>query len=570
MATKEELLSWKGSLDVPTPAQELNTWTIDTTNLSTYAGAVEETTPAPTGTTPPAETTTFTETTPTTDNSDSFSYSTETQKDNLTNPYDLDRNDILNKKYALWQKYADAVGSFSKWDIVDKMRLKTWWVADLDSAISNLEVDLNKSRPELMQRYANVIDPAKREQLIAKEESNISKQINELSAVRKYRLGTIKDMTDAEIARWEQKLKGLEAQFDLYTSVLWDIEKWDKVQSEIEKTALDIQKKRLELKWLESKYWLEFIPGKTQYWSTDFTSLKDKYPNNASFKNNNPGNIKYNEQWANTLKQYGIEIQKGSEALDGWNFARYNSVEDAIVGRDILLFQTSTYPNMTVDNAMKRYSNNGYWAEIVPSVNWNKLMKDLTSAEQTKLIMWQLKWEDQAMYQELISSGIDPTRLVVEWQYKKTGLTESEQKEADKLKESEQYNITTAEDFNKLQKTSSSNAVTKMTPEFVDKTLEDNIWKWDISSWDVDDLLKKSSDDIYNTYIKAELVNNLTNETNADVIVKTVKDSLESYSEDEMLEILKEAWIFDKEWLKKGFFNDDAWYDKLQELLPSL
>ncbi|MBT3853213.1 hypothetical protein HOF65_04450 [bacterium] len=57
----------------------------------------------------------------------------------------------------------------------------------------------------------------------------------------------------------------------------------------------------------------------------------------------------------------------------------------------------------------------------------------------------------------------------------------------------------------------------------------------------MDDLLKKSSDDIYNTYIKAELVNNLTNETNADVIVKTVKDSLESYSEDEMLEILKEA-----------------------------
>jgi hypothetical protein len=35
-------------------------------------------------------------------------------------------------------------------------------------------------------------------------------------------------------------------------------------------------------------------------------------------------------------------------------------VEDAIVGRDILLFRTSTYPNMTVDSAMKRYSNNGY------------------------------------------------------------------------------------------------------------------------------------------------------------------------------------------------------------------
>jgi hypothetical protein len=567
MATKEELLSWKGSLDVPTPAQELNTWTIDTTNVSTYAGAVEETTPAPTETTPTES-----------NNLDSFSYSTETQNDNLTNPYDLDRNDVLNKKYAVWQKYADAVASFSKWDIVDKMRLKTGWVADLDSAISNLEVDLNKSRPELMARYASVIDPAKREQLIAKEESNISKQINDLSAVRKYRLWTIKEMADAEIARWEQKLKGLEAQFNLYTSVLWDIEKWDKVQSEIEKTALDLQKQRLELKWLESKYWLEFIPGKTQYWSTDFTSLKDKYPNNASFKNNNPGNIKYNEQWANTLKQYGIEIQKGSEATDGWNFARYNSVEDAIVGRDILLFRTSTYPNMTVDSAMKRYSNNGYWAEVAPWINGSKLMKDLTSAEQTKLIMGQLKWEDQAMYQELLKSWIDPTRLVVEWTYKKTWLTADEQEELDKKEEEKPFEISTVEEFNsKLTEIwTPSKFKEKITMATADEILKDNMTVWNLTKTDEDRLKEVASPKVLKEYkavktekVSSEIVEKLQTAEKATDVVDLVKklNDTDWVTTDLIWKWLKESWALDRSDIDEWWIWDDKAFNQIEDVI---
>jgi len=47
---------------------------------------------------------------------------------------------------------------------------------------------MNKSRPALMERYANVIDPKKREALISAEEANIAKQINDLSAIRQYRL----------------------------------------------------------------------------------------------------------------------------------------------------------------------------------------------------------------------------------------------------------------------------------------------------------------------------------------------------------------------------------------------
>ena len=409
---KQDPITWKGSTD--NPAEAYNIANIDTS----WAENLETASNIATGMVDTA----WTVNTPPTDWIPGWA-----------DLYKMSREDIIQKKYDIWSQYANIVSSFDKWDIVDKMRLKTWWVADLDSAIENLKVDMNKSRPALMERYANVIDPRRREALISAEESNIAKQINDLSAIRKFRLGTIKDMTTAEIASQENKLKGLEAQFNLYQNVLWDIDKAEKAKNDMEKTALDIQKKQIELKWLEDKYWLEFKPWKTTYGSTDITDLASKYPNNASFKNNNPGNIKYNNQWANTLAKYGIEITKGTGALDWGNFAKYNSVEDALVWRNILLFKTSTYPNMTVEDAMRRYSNNWYGAEI-STVPGNKLMKDLTTAERSKLITGQLKWEDQQMYRELLKRWIDPSRIEIPGEYVKTKPSEAEKKAEEKKK----------------------------------------------------------------------------------------------------------------------------------------
>jgi len=566
MANKDPI-TWKGSTDKPTI--DNFSWTYNPVDINAWNSAIYDQviweTPAPTGNTEittPAPTPVWTDNLGGIVNNDSLLYSSESSTSEVTNPYDLNANDILNKKYNIGAQYANAVSSFNKWDIVEKMRLKTGWVADLDSAIENLKVDLNKSRPMLMERYANVIDPQKREALISAEESNIAKQINDLSATRKYRLGTIKEMTDAEITTQENKLKWLEAQYNLYSSVLWDITKADQVKRDMDKTALEIQKQQLELKTLEDKYWLEFVKWKTSLWSTDFTNLQSKYPNNASFKNNNPGNIKYNTQWANTLANYGIEISKWTPATDWGNFAKYNSIEDALWGRDILLFRTSTYPNMTVDSAMKRYSNGWYGAEIT-WVDWNKLMKDLTPSEKATLIKNQLKGEDQAMYQEMIAQGINPEKIVIQWWYKKTWLSEEEKK-------AKEYSFVTAKDFTTAQNSSAENLVTKMTPEDVNKVLEDNIGKWEIPSSAVDKLLGKATDEVYNKYIEEEVINWLKEETDVDTIVQTVEDLLESYTEQEVMDILKKAWAFDKKWFKKGFFNDDSWYDKLQELLPSL
>lgn len=485
------------------------------------------------------------------------------------NLYGKNREDILKMKYNLWTQYTNAVAWFNEADIVDKMRLKTGWTADIDKQIQNLKVDMNKSRPELMKRYANIIDPKQREALISAEESSIAKQINDLQSIKQYRLWTISDMVQWEVARWEQKLRALEAQYKLYSDVLWDMDKADKAKMDMEKTALDIQQKRLELDnykkesqlniiWKEQNLWVTWQPGKTQYWTTDFTWLQEKYPLNASFKNNNPGNIKYTQEWANTLKKYWIEISIWSQAKDWWNFARYNSIEDWLIWRNILLFHTWTYPNLTVDQAMKRYSNNWYWAEIT-WVDWNKKMKDLTTAERSKLILWQLKGEDQAMYQEMVNSWIDPTKYVVEWKYIETEW----------WKKANEFDITTVDEYLSKQANYANNLATKITPVNADKILQDDIWKWEL--WTkADKLLDKASDDVYNEYVKADAIEQLKKETDVTAITSAVEKLLESYSEQEVIDMLKEAGVFEKKWFEKGFFNDDAWYDTLQTLLPSL
>ena len=579
MPTKEELLTQAGSLDEWELAETYNTWSIDTTNLSTYAWTTQDT-PDTTITPDINASTTGQDTTV-----ENLSYSTETKSDKIVNPYDLDRNEVMKQKYDLWTKYADAVSSFDKWDIVDKMRLKTWWVADLDAEIDKLRTEANLSLSKWMEKYSWIIDFRKRQQLINNDEQNIRNQISDLSAIRQYRVWAIKDMTEAEITRWEQKLRWLEAQYELYSSVLWDITKADQVKIESEKTALDIQKRQLELKWLESQYWYTFTPWKTMLWTTDFTGLADQYPNNASFKNNNPWNIKYNETWANTLKQYWIEIQEWTKATDWGNFARYNSIEDALWGRQILLFKTATYPNMTVDNAMKRYSNNWYWAEV-SSIDWNKLMKDLTQSERATLIKDQLKREDPAMYRTMIEQWLNPEKITIPGEYTKTWLSEAEKKEAKKKEEEWPLKISTVKEFNDVvtQLSTPLKFNENINMDTANSILKDNIWKWELTWTNVKYLQLIASPKIVTEYIIAEDIDYfkwLISENNTKWVIDEVRSLIkwdkdtapvsEKYMKDILVQawIINENWIWIAEWFKENNFMwlDDEALNELQWIL---
>lgn len=107
----------------------------------------------------------------------------------------------------------------------------------------------------------------------------------------------------------------------------------------------------------------------------------------------NPGNIKYGQ----FAQKYGAS--PGRAAKDGGIFAVFPTVEAGLQAQKDLLL-SKNYANLTVADAMKRWSNSGYGADLYPEVA-NKKMKDLTSQELTTLVRKQIQREDGNMYKKL-------------------------------------------------------------------------------------------------------------------------------------------------------------------------
>lgn len=105
---------------------------------------------------------------------------------------------------------------------------------------------------------------------------------------------------------------------------------------------------------------------------------------------NNPGNIKFGDY----AQQYGAV--EGRHATDGGTFAVFPDVNTGLKAqRDLLLGKN--YRNLTVDEAMKRWSNRGYGGEIYPDIA-NKVMLDLSEGQLKELQRRQIRREDIDMY----------------------------------------------------------------------------------------------------------------------------------------------------------------------------
>ena len=126
--------------------------------------------------------------------------------------------------------------------------------------------------------------------------------------------------------------------------------------------------------------------------------------NNAGSKNipqggsiavshNNPGNIKFGE----FAKKYGAT--EGRRATDGGVFAQFPDVETGLKAKQDLLLGKG-YRDLTVDQAMKRWSNNGYGGELYPEIA-NKRISDLSDEELSTLSQKQIKREDGAMARKM-------------------------------------------------------------------------------------------------------------------------------------------------------------------------
>lgn len=134
---------------------------------------------------------------------------------------------------------------------------------------------------------------------------------------------------------------------------------------------------------------------------TNNAQLRVKLPNgktheggSASWRNNNPLNIK-NGQFAS---KYGAT--QGSAATDGGNFAAFPSVEAGMkAARDLL--RASSYTTLPLEQAMRRWSGNGYGADVAPANLRNKKTGQMTDAELDTLIQYMRKregWKEGKIY----------------------------------------------------------------------------------------------------------------------------------------------------------------------------
>ena len=129
--------------------------------------------------------------------------------------------------------------------------------------------------------------------------------------------------------------------------------------------GLDILKKREDL---------GYSPTATDvfgsYVGENGQRVGNKRGGSATWRNNNPGAIKYRYENGNLsgvakgLLAKGIEIQEGSPATDGGSFISFPTIEEGDKALKKLL-TSDTYSNMSVESAMRKWSNGGYGADIM-------------------------------------------------------------------------------------------------------------------------------------------------------------------------------------------------------------
>lgn len=118
---------------------------------------------------------------------------------------------------------------------------------------------------------------------------------------------------------------------------------------------------------------------KSQFPKSDASAQGTRSGGSASWRNNNPLNIKY----GNFASGYGAT--RGSAATDGGNFANFPDEATGLrAARDLL--RSQSYSSLTLEQAMRRWSGNGYGADVAPADLRGKKTGSMTDAELDRLI----------------------------------------------------------------------------------------------------------------------------------------------------------------------------------------
>lgn len=151
------------------------------------------------------------------------------------------------------------------------------------------------------------------------------------------------------------------------------------------------------------------------------TAWVNKYPREASFKNNNPGGFSMNpsfQQYFNTGKapagstaelwaQNGINFSPGNErgamimrdgkmVREGGQYVKFATIEDGLRAMKLWWEAKDT----TIDQQLKSYSEAGY---KLPGYEGKKF-KDLTEDQKQQFMLTQIRKESPGLYQAIKQS----------------------------------------------------------------------------------------------------------------------------------------------------------------------
>lgn len=125
----------------------------------------------------------------------------------------------------------------------------------------------------------------------------------------------------------------------------------------------------------------------TSDWAKSISNKGDS----IAISHNNPRNMKF----ASWMSQYGAT--RGRAGKDGGVFAHFPTVEAGIEASKHLLTKRGIYNNLSVNDALKKWSNNGYDGKIVPSLSGKKI-NELNDSQLNYLMKEQIRHEDGKMY----------------------------------------------------------------------------------------------------------------------------------------------------------------------------
>lgn len=106
-------------------------------------------------------------------------------------------------------------------------------------------------------------------------------------------------------------------------------------------------------------------------------------PQISTAEMNNPFNIKAGGQTTQYIDQGKASM--GRAAPDGGNFLTFKDRNDAVSAAQDLLFKSGVYKGLTVDSALKKWSNNGYGGNVIPDLA-SMNIDSLTPEQQTQVL----------------------------------------------------------------------------------------------------------------------------------------------------------------------------------------